>query len=90
MTKFGTNKALVVIGRHAWILFTALKRMIMSTSVLGLFVISFMGFDLVSKEGGYAAVFDFILSCFLFAVAVAGMYLLGNSRKTRGGRYVEK
>lgn len=84
------NDLLIAVGHHARILFNALKRMVFSALTIVLFVIAIAGFCLVAREDGYIAVFDFICSCATFAVAVVGMYFLGNPRKTRGGRYVEE
>ena len=81
---------LITVRHHALILLNALKRMVFSTLTIVLFVIAIAGFCLVAKEGGYAAVFDFIWSCVTFAIAVVSMYFLGNPRNTRGGRYVEE
>ena len=81
---------LIKVGYHARIMINALMRMLLSTLTIVLFVIAIAGFCLVAKEGGYAAVFDFIWSCVTFAIAVVSMYFLGNPRKFRGGRYVEE
>ncbi len=84
MTKINFKKMLHNVAHHAWILFTGLKRMIISTLTVGLFALAIYGFCTVSTENGYAAVTDFIVSCFTFITAVLGMYYLGIPRKIRG------
>ena len=80
----------MIISNLTRILLAGLKYMIAGTLTLGMLVVSVFGFCLVSKDGGYVAVFDFIVSCFLLAASVASIYLLGIPRKRRGGKYVEK
>lgn len=89
MTKFKFNKCIAIAGKIAPVLLTGLKYVITGTLTLGLFVVSIAGFYLVSKDSGYIAVFDFFISCFTLAVAVACMYLIGLPKKQRGGRYAE-
>ena len=81
---------LITVCHHALILLNALKCMVISTLTISMFVTAIAGFCLVAREGGYVAVFDFICSSVILVLAVASMYLLGNPRKTRGGRYVEE
>ena len=88
MTK--TNKQLMIASQHLRVLLFGIKNMILGTCVFALLFFSIFGFTVVAGEEGYAAVFDFILSCFMLGGSVASMYLLGVSQKRRGGRYVEK
>lgn len=90
MTKFEFREKLIPIGHHARILWTGVKYMIGGTITIGLLFAAVIGFCLVTRDGGYAAVIDFLISCFLLSVAVAGLYFMGLFGKRRGGHYVEK
>ena len=77
------------IGQHVRVLFTGFKNMIVGALTLGLFLVAIAGFWLVSRDDGYTAVGDFIISCFTFVIAIASMYFLGIPKKgkRRGGKY---
>ena len=90
MTKFNFHKQMTIIGHHTHILWRGLKYMLAGTLTTGMFVATFVGFHLVSRDSGYLAVYDFIASCFLLLISIASIYLLGLTQKRRGGRYVEK
>ena len=90
MTKFELHKKKIAISRYAQTLLLGLKYMVAGALTVGLLVTAFAGFYLVTQDGGYLAVFDFFISCFLLIASVVSMYLLGLPKKRRGGRYVEE
>jgi hypothetical protein len=55
--------------------------MLCSTLIAGLFVVSILGFILVTIDDGYAAVLDFIISCITLIIALGNTYLIGIKRK---------
>lgn len=89
MIKPKFNKFIITFSKFTPILLAGLKYMITGTLTLGLFVIAIVGFCLVSRDAGYTAVADFIVSCIALTAAVACMYFLGLPRKRNGGRYAE-
>ena len=86
MTKSDVKKAVTAIGLHTRILFSGIKRMVFGALTAGLFAVSLYGFYLIPREGGYAAVVDFIASLATLIVAVACTYTQGTFRKTKGER----
>ena len=88
MTKSEFHKRMIVLGQYVRILLVGFKYMIGGTLTIGLLTVAVMGFCMVSRDSGYVAVFDFIVSCFMLAVSIASLYLLGIPRKHRGGKYV--
>ena len=88
MTKSEFHKRMIVLGKYARVLLVGFQYMIAGTLTIGLLTVTVMGFCLVSRDSGYVAVFDFIVSCFMLVVSIASMYLLGIPRKRRGGKYV--
>ena len=81
--KFG--EVLKHIKFHGGILVRGFSRMLYGTLVAGLFVISGMGFFLVTIDSGYTAVFDFIAACATLTVALGCTYLLGCKRCAKRG-----
>ena len=65
---------------HAGILVKGISRMIYGTLVAGLFVMSTLGFILVTRDSGYVAVFDFVAASATLAVALGNVYLIGCKR----------
>lgn len=55
--------------------------MLHSTLIAGLFVMSIVGFTLVTMDNGYTAVFDFVVSCITLVLALGNTYLIGIKRK---------
>ena len=86
MTKADVKKMLITIGHHTRILFTGFKRMIYGTLTIALFAVAAFGFVTIATEEGYAAVFDFVASIATIIVAVANMYVLGSTKKTKSER----
>lgn len=89
MTKSEFHKKMTIVGHHARILLHGLFIMFVGIFAVVSLIIAIAGFCFVSQEGGYVAVFDFIVSLFLLAVSLASMYFLGLPGRQRGGRYVE-
>ena len=83
MTKSDVKKMLITIGHHTRILFSGFKRMLYGTLIIIMFAVAAYGFFTISNEEGYAAVFDFIASIATLIVAVANMYVLGSTKKTK-------
>ena len=66
---------------HLDVLLKGLVRTLYGTLTAGLFAFAIYGFVLIKKEGGYAAVFDFIAACATLTVALANAYVLGCKRR---------
>ena len=69
------------IAYHARVLGTGFVRMLVGAITAGFIAAAVYGFAIVPKEGGYAAVGDFLLSIFCLVVAFAGVYIMGGSKK---------
>ena len=76
-----TCNILKQIKSHTCILARGIFRILCGTLTAGLFVVSILGFILVTIEDGYAAVFDFIVSFATFTIALANTYMIGIKRK---------
>ena len=89
MTKSEFRKRMIIVGHYARVLLVGLKYTIIGTLTTALIAASIAGFCLVSSDGGYLAVFDFIVSCFALIIAIASMYFLGIPKRgnCRGGKY---
>ena len=74
------NDVLKRINFHGGILARGFWRALYGTLSAGLFVVTVMGFILVTRDDGYVAVFDFIAACALLVVALGNVYLLGCKR----------
>jgi predicted lipid-binding transport protein (Tim44 family) len=84
MKKASFNKVFKKAKFHADIMLRGLARTLYGSLIAGLIAFAVYGFVLIQKEGGYAAVFDFIAACATLTVALANAYVLGNKR--RGGK----
>ena len=84
MKKVNFDKVLKKAKFHADIMLRGLARTLYGSLIAGLIAFAVYGFVLIQKEGGYAAVFDFIAACATLTVALANAYVLGNKR--RGGK----
>lgn len=80
-SKKRTCKILKQIKFHTCILARGIFRMLHSTLIAGLFVVSILGFILVTVDDGYAAVVDFVISCITLVIALGNTYLIGIKRK---------
>jgi hypothetical protein len=69
---------------HAGIVLRGLARTLHGAFITGLIAFAVYGFVLISKEEGYAAVFDFVAAIAVLVVALCNVYLLGSKRK--GGK----
>lgn len=67
--------------RHCKILANGFMSMIYGTVTAGAFAMAIYGFVMIPKEGGWAAVADFILACATFCCAVYCMYAQGRNKK---------
>lgn len=68
---------------HARIAWRGFCRTIYGALVAGLIALAIFGFVSVTTETGWSAVFDFVGSCIILAVALSNMYLIG-CRKSKG------
>ena len=84
MKKVNFDKVFKKAKHHADILLRGLARTLYGTLIAGLIAFAVYGFVLIQKEGGYAAVFDFIAACATLILALANAYVLGSKR--RGGK----
>lgn len=71
--------------RHGKILFRGFTRMLYGTMTAGTFAIAIYGFVMISREGGWTAVCDFIGAIATTCVAVTCMYAQGGGKRKRGG-----
>ena len=69
---------------HTEIVLRGLARTLHGAFITGLIAFAVYGFVLISKEEGYAAVFDFVAAIAVLVVALCNVYLLGSKRK--GGK----
>jgi hypothetical protein len=71
--------------RHGKVLFRGFTRMLYGTMTAITFAIAIYGFVMVSHEGGWTAVCDFIGAIATTCVAVTCMYAQGGGKRKRGG-----
>lgn len=71
--------------RHCKILFRGFTRMLYGTMTAGAFAMAIYGFVMIPKEGGWAAVSDFIVAVMTFGCALVCMYAQGGGKRKRGG-----
>lgn len=76
-----TSDALRRIKYHAGIMAKGFLLAVYCTLVAGLLFFAGLGFYVVTSEGGYSAVVDFFAACFLLAVALGSVYMLGCSMR---------
>lgn len=84
MNKDKFREVLKCVRCYACVLGKGILRALHGTAVVGLFVVAVLGFVLVAKDGGYAAVFDFIAACFILAVALLNAFLIGCEKRWVG------
>ena len=70
-----------IMGRHIGVLVKGFVRMLFGTATAGLIGFAVWGFSMIPAQGGYAAVFDFILAVATLLVAMYGLYVMGASKK---------
>ena len=71
--------------RHGKILFRGFTRMLYGTMTAITFAMAIYGFVMISHEGGWMAVCDFIGAIATTCVAVICMYAQGGGKRKRGG-----
>lgn len=71
--------------RHCKILFRGFTRMLYGTMTAITFAMAIYGFVMISHEGGWIAVCDFIGAIATTCVAVTCMYAQGGGKRKRGG-----
>lgn len=69
------------VGHHVLILFKGFFKMLYGAAMAGMIAAGVHGFVVVSTEGGYAAVCDFLVSICLIGLALVGTYLMGGHGK---------
>lgn len=72
---------LEAIKFHARVLGKGFVRMLVGAATAGSAMLAVYGFATVSKEIGYAAVGDFLLSVMALVIAFGGVYLMGGNKK---------
>lgn len=70
-----------VMGRHFGVLVKGFVRMLFGVAVAGLLCFGGWGFYMIPAQGGYSAVFDFILALSTMMLAVYGLYVMGGSNR---------
>ena len=75
-----------MIAVHARVLGKGFVRMLVGAATACIAGLGIYGFAVVSRETGYAAVGDFLLSVLAMVLAVAGVYLMGGSCKKKGAK----
>ena len=70
-----------IIGRHFGVLVKGFVRMLFGTATAGLIVFGSWGLCMIPGQGGYAAVFDFVLALTTLMLAVYGLYVMGGINK---------
>ncbi len=75
------GNALKCIKYHSIILAKGFLLAVYCTLVAGLLFFAGLGFYMVTSEGGYSAVVDFFAACFLLAIALGSVYMLGSSMR---------
>ena len=90
MKEIDIKNSLRKLGYHCRILLFGFARTILGTLIVLAIALSIYGLWSIPKEGGYAAVFDFVMSCVLLTIAGVSMYILGlpgkiNTKK-KGGK----
>ena len=70
---------------HARILCRGFFRTVYGALIAGLIAMAIYGFASASKEAGWDAVFDYIVSAVLLIEAIGNMYFMGR-RKTSGAK----
>ena len=73
--------ALRNVAVHAGMLLNGLIRTVCGALNAGLIAFAIYGFVNISHEDGYAAVFDFIASCAIMAIALLNVYMLGGKKR---------
>jgi hypothetical protein len=71
--------------RHGKILFRGFTRMLYGTMTAITFAMAIYGFAMISREGGWAAVCEFVGAVATTCVAVTCMYAQGGGKRKRGG-----
>ncbi len=66
---------------HAGTMLRGLARTLYGTMIAGMIAFAIYGFILIQTEDGYAAVFDFVASLCVLAIALANAYVLGCKRR---------
>ena len=66
---------------HVGVLVRGLIRTVYGALNAGLIAFSIYGFVAIGQEDGYAAVFDFIASVCVLAIALVNAYLLGGKKR---------
>ena len=69
------------VMEHAGLLLRGLIRTVCGAMNAGLIAFSIYGFITIGQEDGYAAVFDFIASCAILAIALLNAYMLGGKKR---------
>ena len=92
MNKTNIKRPLATVGYHVRVLLMGCLNVFAGTANIALLAVSIYGFIVVSRESGYAAVLEFMYSCFSLALSVASMYLMGLPVriKRKGGRKYEQ
>ena len=73
------------ILRHGKILFRGFTRMLYGTMTAGAFAMAIYGFIMISYDGGWTAVCDFIGAIATMGCALVCMYAQGGGKRKRGG-----
>ena len=73
--------AMKQVMEHAGTLLRGFIRTLYGALNAGLIAFSIYGFITIGQEDGYAAVFDFIASCAILAIALLNAYMLGGKRR---------
>lgn len=77
------NMALTRAKFHARILWRGFLRTVYGALIAGLIAMAIYGFVSASKEAGWDAVFDYIVSAVLLIEAIGNMHFMG--RRNNGG-----
>ena len=72
---------ITTIAYHARILGKGFVRMLIGAATAGFIATSVYAFTVIPKEGGYAAVGDFLLAITCLVIAFCGVYIMGGSKK---------
>lgn len=72
---------ITTIAYHARILGKGFARMLIGNLTAGFIAAAVFGFTMIPKEGGYAAVADFLVAVICLVIAVMGVYIMGGSKK---------
>ena len=75
------NMALTRAKFHARILWRGFLRTVYGALIAGLIAMAIYGFVSASKEAGWDAVFDYIVSAVLLIEAIGNMHFIGRMKK---------